>query len=180
MISHSNNLKKIDFSACGCFVLMNGELLIIERQSGKPYPRHWAVPTGKIESDELPIDCIKRELEEEIGIKTSEGNLNFISKNIVEVDGISFLFYSYALIISKLPDIELKDDEVRAVQWVPMTAIRKRRVVPYFFNTLNDTLEWYFTNALQLRLLPEAETTHVKCPQVRTKSTTRIRKHSAN
>jgi 8-oxo-dGTP diphosphatase len=45
-----------------------GRFLVAERPVGKPYSGYWEFPGGKIEPDESPLNALKRELEEEIGI----------------------------------------------------------------------------------------------------------------
>jgi 8-oxo-dGTP diphosphatase len=45
-----------------------GQVLIARKKPGKPQAGLWEFPGGKLESGESPIDCLKRELREEMQI----------------------------------------------------------------------------------------------------------------
>ncbi len=49
----------------------DGKYLIQSRPAGKSFPGHWEFPGGKRESGEDFRACVKREIEEELGIKVS-------------------------------------------------------------------------------------------------------------
>lgn len=44
-----------------------GALLVAQRPSGKPLEGKWEFPGGKIDPGETPEDCLRREIEEELG-----------------------------------------------------------------------------------------------------------------
>lgn len=50
----------------------NNRILIAQRPEGKAYGGYWEFPGGKIEANERPIDALKRELQEELGIEVTE------------------------------------------------------------------------------------------------------------
>ena len=53
-------------------ILVNdGMLLIAKRRATARLPNLWDLPGGKVEPDETPEECLKRELIEEIGIGVS-------------------------------------------------------------------------------------------------------------
>ena len=60
----------------------DGRILIAQRPEGKPMAGYWEFAGGKVEAGETPEAALVRELEEELGIETSENcfsPLSFIS-----------------------------------------------------------------------------------------------------
>lgn len=47
----------------------DGSLLLAQRPPGKPYAGYWEFPGGKVEPSESVLDALKREFEEELGVK---------------------------------------------------------------------------------------------------------------
>ena len=65
----------------------DGRVLLGERPEGKPYAGWWEFPGGKIEAGETPEAALVRELEEELGLKTSPAclyPLTFVSHSYPE------------------------------------------------------------------------------------------------
>ncbi|MCC6932153.1 MAG: (deoxy)nucleoside triphosphate pyrophosphohydrolase [Deltaproteobacteria bacterium] len=50
----------------------NGKVLICRRPQNKTLGGLWEFPGGKIEAEESPKDCLKRELQEELGIEQAD------------------------------------------------------------------------------------------------------------
>jgi 8-oxo-dGTP diphosphatase len=55
-------------------IVRDNQLLICQRTKHQPMPLKWEFPGGKIEHGEQPIDALRRELEEELGIDAKIGN----------------------------------------------------------------------------------------------------------
>ena len=55
--------------AVGILLKPNGDVLLACRPEGKPYAGYWEFPSGKVEAGESVIDALKREFEEEIGVR---------------------------------------------------------------------------------------------------------------
>ncbi len=54
--------------AAAVLVRDDGCVLLAQRLPGTPYPGYWEFPGGKLESGESPLDALRRELDEELGI----------------------------------------------------------------------------------------------------------------
>ena len=54
--------------AVGILMRPNGDVLLGQRPSGKPYAGYWEFPGGKVERGESILDALKREFVEELGI----------------------------------------------------------------------------------------------------------------
>ena len=55
--------------AVGILMKPNGDVLLGSRPEGKPYAGYWEFPGGKVEPGEDVLDALKREFEEEIGVR---------------------------------------------------------------------------------------------------------------
>jgi 8-oxo-dGTP diphosphatase len=54
-------------------LIKDGQILIAKRKKGDRLAEKWEFPGGKIETDETPEECLKREMLEEFGIEVSVG-----------------------------------------------------------------------------------------------------------
>ena len=59
----------------GALIQKNDKYLIGRRGPNEKSPGLWEFPGGKIEKGETPIECIKRELKEELNINAEIGDL---------------------------------------------------------------------------------------------------------
>lgn len=50
-------------------IKINGKILVTQRSEKMNLPLKWEFPGGKIESKETEVDCIRRELKEELNIE---------------------------------------------------------------------------------------------------------------
>lgn len=65
--------RPVTLVACGLVVdRTRRRFLLGSRPQGKPYEGWWELPGGKLEAGESPLDCLKREFLEELGIRIGE------------------------------------------------------------------------------------------------------------
>ncbi len=54
--------------AVGILIKPNGDVLLGQRPTGKPYAGYWEFPGGKVENNETILQALKREFYEELAI----------------------------------------------------------------------------------------------------------------
>ena len=58
-----------------CAIIFFGDqILVTQRSAAMKMPLKWEFPGGKVEKEESDLDCIKREISEEINIEFQTGN----------------------------------------------------------------------------------------------------------
>jgi 8-oxo-dGTP diphosphatase len=67
--------RRIILVAAALLIDDQSRVLLAQRPEGKPMAGLWEFPGGKVDEGELPEMALVRELEEELGIKTSPGCL---------------------------------------------------------------------------------------------------------
>ncbi len=93
----------------------DGKILIARRKH--PFMgHHWEFPGGKLENNETLEECLKREIEEELGIVVSVGKLVSSRKHVLNCQSAILLYAYRARYISG--DIILTDHD--EVAWVTL------------------------------------------------------------
>ena len=96
-------------------LLQNGSVLIMRRAPFMSWAGSWEFPGGKLEKGESHKECLRRELEEELGIRATVGEL--LAENRHEYDFGEVLLSVYE-VISWEGEIHLTvHDDMR---WVPL------------------------------------------------------------
>jgi 8-oxo-dGTP diphosphatase len=54
-------------------ILKGNSVLVVQRKRASPRGLFWEFPGGKLEKDESPRQCLRRELQEELGIEVETG-----------------------------------------------------------------------------------------------------------
>jgi 8-oxo-dGTP diphosphatase len=105
---------------CAAVIISGGRVLIVKRRSGSHGGGRWEFPGGKLEYGEDTIDCLVREIKEELGCSIRAESLYDVSSHIYP-DGRHYviLFYRCAIV-----DGELKALEHEEVKWVKPSELK--------------------------------------------------------
>jgi len=116
----------------------DGKVLIAKRKQEKSLGGYWEFPGGKIEQNEAPIDALKRELVEELGLDVS--NIHYFGQNIHEYETFIIELVAFECDFEKAT-FELKDHD--DVAFVYVESINAYNLAP---------ADMYFVNKLYLKM----------------------------
>ncbi|MBL7715582.1 MAG: (deoxy)nucleoside triphosphate pyrophosphohydrolase [Bdellovibrionales bacterium] len=104
-------------------IVCNGRILIARRKPGKNLEGFWEFPGGKIEKNETSEQCLKRELNEELGLKTVS-----VQENLIKIQ-------------HRYPQSEIEMD-------VFLCSLGEESEVPTIFES-HDRVEWAMVEDLK-------------------------------
>lgn len=96
----------------------SGNILIV-----KPtYKDGWSVPGGVVEENESPLECVKREILEELGISVKIKNLLILDyRKDSELESYQFIFNGEEISEEKKLLIRLQEDELSEYRFLPIS-----------------------------------------------------------
>ena len=99
-------------------LVKDDKLLIAQRKGRDSLSNKWEFPGGKIENDETPEECLKREMKEEFGIDVSVGE--FLDESVYHYDHISIRLLAYRTFWNTG---EIKIKAHQSIEWVDINQI---------------------------------------------------------
>jgi 8-oxo-dGTP diphosphatase len=111
MTSKDHDSKKMTVTAA--ILEKDGRIFIARRKQGSRLAFKWEFPGGKIEADETPEACLRRELQEEFGIDVIVGSFVGRSSHRYPHGEIELLAYRVTHVSG---DFQLRDHE--EILWV--------------------------------------------------------------
>jgi 8-oxo-dGTP pyrophosphatase MutT (NUDIX family) len=118
---------------CGVVLIQQRRVLVVKSRKG------WIAPGGKVESGEDDMDCIKRELDEELGIGVEEADLSLLGEYQAQAHGKPGLIVNMRVYRAAKWQGELRTQaEIEAMRWVKASeaasmalgSIMKTQVIP--------------------------------------------------
>ena len=100
-------------------IMKDNKIFLCQRKSTARYALKWEFPGGKLEPNETPEDCLRRELHEELGINAEVGML-FLKQHYTYPDSGTFDVFYY--LISGYTG-ELVNHVFAAFKWVLLSEI---------------------------------------------------------
>lgn len=109
------------FYVSGCFVDVEGRILLLHRREHKPEGGMWGVPAGKLDQNETPEMAMLRELREETNISLIRAQIRLVGHSFVRFPTYDFVYYSFqADLPGPQPEVHIREAEHQAYRWVTM------------------------------------------------------------
>lgn len=106
--------KKIHIQVACAIIEGRGKVLCTQRSATMSLPLKWEFPGGKIDEGESPETCLRRELQEELGIEASVGEALTVTTHTYTL--FSVTLYPF---ICEIRSGEITLHEHHAMVWLP-------------------------------------------------------------
>lgn len=102
------------------FMECEKKILLLQRSSHKISPCTWAIPGGKFEQNETPLDCLVREIEEELQISPPPQMLEYKQSLYVRHPLLEYKLHLFQWKLNSIPKIKINPHEHQAFLWQPI------------------------------------------------------------
>lgn len=106
-------------------IIRDGRVLIVRRGPGERLAGYWEFPGGKIHTGETPQACIERELEEELGVRATAGEIFAVSEHRYDHGTVRLI-----AICTEIEAGEITLSVHDEAQWVPVDELDAYRLSP--------------------------------------------------
>jgi len=94
-----------------CYLEIDDKLLLLQQAQRKFEPGKWGVPAGKLEKNETPENCAKRELLEETGISLENSSrLQRLNALYICKPEVEYVFHVFKVQLDQMPEVHLSDE----------------------------------------------------------------------
>ncbi|MGH2732251.1 MAG: NUDIX hydrolase, partial [Actinomycetota bacterium] len=119
----------------GAVAVRDRAILLIER--GQPPSKGlWSLPGGRVECGETMVEALRREVEEETGLKIEVGAIAGVVERIYPEEGFHYVIVDYfATVVS---GTLRAGGEVTGARWAPLEEMGQLPLVPGLLEALED------------------------------------------
>lgn len=122
---------KPKFEIVGSFLEKEGKILILHRQDFKAQGNTWAIPGGKVEKNETPIQASIRETFEETGFDISSCDITYLGFVYIQYEKYDFIYHmTHAVPKEPLCSVKLDPQESKGFTWVTPSDALKMELMP--------------------------------------------------
>jgi 8-oxo-dGTP pyrophosphatase MutT (NUDIX family) len=110
-----------------CYLHYQDKILLLHRQDLKAEGNHWGIPGGKLNTGEMLIEAIIREVFEETGFRLDIEKVHYIGKVYIKVPNFDFEYHmiDYLEPIQNPGDVRINFKEHKGFTWVtPRDALK--------------------------------------------------------
>ncbi len=106
-------------------IIRDGKVLVTLRAQGEAHAGWWEFPGGKVENGETPEQCLRRELNEELGLDTLVGDK--LAESIYDYESGAIRLLAYR---TEITGGELRLSVHEEARWVPASDLGNYKLLP--------------------------------------------------
>ncbi len=115
----------------GAVIIRDGKILLVKR-GNEPNRNMWSIPGGIVKVGESLAEALRREVEEEVGLKIEVGDVACVSEEIIEENGKIRFHYVIIDFFADVVEGELKpDSDALDARWVDLDDVDSLDVVNF-------------------------------------------------
>lgn len=111
------------FDTSACYVIANGEILLLRRAYEKKEGGLWGIPGGKNEPDESPLNGVIRELYEETGLSFPPESFQYRGRQFIRKPSVDYVYHMFLLELESKPDIAINSEHLEWIWAAPRDAL---------------------------------------------------------
>ncbi len=93
---------------CGCHIEFGNKLLLLKRSGGRWGAEKWSVPGGTVEEGESSLECMVREIQEEVGHSAPDEQVKTMwPLYFIPQEGNPFIFHLFYYQMDRPIEVEL-------------------------------------------------------------------------
>jgi 8-oxo-dGTP diphosphatase len=114
---------------CAALLMQGDKLLLAKRKMHLEQGGYWEFPGGKMEHQESPQQCLRRELREELGLDISIGN--YFADSIYAYTGKTIRLSAWWVHCENVPELDnLTLTDHSSVQWLTVNQLESVSLAP--------------------------------------------------
>lgn len=117
-----------------------GKVLLLQRSEKSSYPGYWQLVEGKLEEGETPVETIRRETKEELGVEIVQAEFNNVFYNEIEAKGSKYLCFRAVFNADVSSNKVITSDEHTTFGWFGKEDVVNLPLLPGTGNILDKLL----------------------------------------
>jgi len=107
---------RAEMECAGCFIVVEDLILYLKRHISRPYGETWGIPAGKKEGDETPLQTMRREVQEELGLDIVSSR--FLGTLYCRMPDLDYILHLFVATFPVPPPFYLNTEEHTEARWL--------------------------------------------------------------
>jgi 8-oxo-dGTP pyrophosphatase MutT (NUDIX family) len=106
------------------FMEYEGKILFLNRTQRELSLEAWAIPGGKLEKGETPLEGLTREISEELNLNADPHKIHYIRSVYISLPKVKYQLHLFRWILASIPTVKLNPLEHHDYLWQPINSVK--------------------------------------------------------